>query len=168
MSRFARNLRQADFSDSILPRFQSKCRPVASGCIIWTGTLNDRGYGQLQLGRPVGMKYAHRIAWVLKHGDLQDDLMVLHRCDQPRCVNADHLFLGTAKDNTDDMVRKSRHPWRQGTRWQKLNETDGERICDLRALGRTHQQIADWFGVSRPLISMILGGKILHSAHHVI
>lgn len=113
------------------------------------------------------MRYAHRVAWVLANGDLPSDKMVLHKCDVPRCINPDHLFLGTAMDNSRDMVSKGRHAWRQGTRWQKLNATDGERICDLRASGCTQQQIADWFGVSRPLISLILNGHVNHSAHLV-
>lgn len=137
---------------------------------MWTGAISSRGYGLLSTAsdpRAPKTRYAHRIAWVLEHGEIPDGLMVLHRCDNPRCVNVAHLFLGTAKDNTDDMVRKKRHAWRQGTRWQKLNATDGERICDLRAAGCTQQEIADWFGVSRPLVSMILNGHVQHSAHHV-
>lgn len=164
----SKKLSLSDFSPTVAKRFASKCAlPDANGCVMWTGTSNGRGYGLLGFGRKQGMRYAHRIAWVMKHGDLEAGLMVLHRCDHPRCVNPEHLFLGTAKDNTEDMVRKQRHPWRQGTRWQRLNAVDGERICDLRAAGCTQQQIADWFGVSRPLISMILSGRIQHSAHHV-
>ena len=164
----ARTLLRTDLTESVYKRFQAKCsKPTIHGCIIWLGTLNNVGYGQLQLSKTKGMKYAHRIAWVMKHGDLESEWFVLHRCDQPRCVNVEHLFLGTAKDNTRDMVAKKRHPWRQGTRWQRLNAIDGERICDLRASGCTQQQIADWFGVSRPLVSMILSGRIQHSLHHV-
>lgn len=161
-------LRTIDLTESVCLRFQSKIgKPNPDGCIIWLGTLNNVGYGQLSMGTGRGMRYAHRIAWVMKHGDLESEWFVLHQCDQPRCVNAEHLFLGTALDNTRDMVAKKRHPWRQGTRWQRLNAIDGERICDLRSAGCTQQQIADWFGVSRPLVSMILSGRIQHSAHLV-
>jgi hypothetical protein len=167
-NRFARVLRRADIPDRCVKRFHKKYgAPNENGCVIWNGTLNDRGYGQLLLAKGKGMKYAHRIAWVLANGDLPSDKMVLHKCDVPRCINVDHLFLGSAMDNSRDMVAKGRHAWRQGTRWQKLNATDGERICDLRAHGCTQQQIADWFGVSRPLISLILNGHINHSAHLV-
>lgn len=157
--------------ESTLSRFLARCVPSkTSDCIDWSGRLNYRGYGLLGAvfaGKQGRVTYAHRIAWVLEHKEIPEGAMVLHRCDNPRCVNVDHLFLGSAKDNTADMVTKGRHPWRQGTRWQKLNAIDGERICDLRAAGCTQQQIADWFGVSRPLISMVLAGKIIHSAHLV-
>lgn len=159
-------LTKADISESAFRRFRAKQVPCGD-CHIWIGSLNNKGYGQLQLGRVLGMRYAHRISWVMANGDLPSEILVLHRCDEPRCVNPEHLFLGTAKDNTADMVRKGRHAWKRGTRWQKLNATDGTRICDLRAAGCTQQEISDWFGVSRPLISMILAGKIIHSAHLV-
>jgi DNA-binding XRE family transcriptional regulator len=80
-------------------------------------------------------------------------------------VNVEHLFLGSPSDNTKDMMDKNRHGWREGTPWQKLNSVDGERISDLRLSGCTQQEAADWFGVSRPLISLIETGKISHSRH---
>jgi hypothetical protein len=107
---------------------------------------------------------AHRAAWILKRGPIGPEILVLHSCDNPSCVNVDHLFLGSPKDNTDDMVAKRRHGWRNGTPWQKLNAVDGERIHDLRIAGLTQQAIADYMGVSRPLISLIESGKIQHSA----
>ena len=100
---------------------------------------------------------------MLKHGEIPSGMDVLHRCDNPSCVNVDHLFLGTPGDNTRDMMAKGRHGWRNGMPWQKLTAVDGERIRDLRHAGYTQQAIADWFGVSRPLISLILGGHIQHS-----
>jgi hypothetical protein len=107
---------------------------------------------------------AHRASWILACGQIPAGIDVLHRCDNPSCVNVDHLFLGTPKENTRDMMAKGRHGWRNGTPWQKLNSVDGERIRDLRRAGHTQQEIADWLDVSRPLISMVLSGKIQHSA----
>lgn len=116
-------------------------------------------------GRDAPRTTAHRISWMLKHGEIPQGMEVLHRCDNPKCVNADHLFLGTPMDNTRDMMAKGRHGWRKGAPWQKLCASDGERIRDLRRAGHTQQAIANWLGVSRSLISMILGGHIQHSAH---
>jgi len=157
----------AEASETLPQQFAAKCaEPSANGCIEWLGSKTRRGYGCLYFGRVNGKSKkttAHRVAWVLKRGDISPEILVLHECDNPSCVNVDHLFLGTQLENVNDMVAKRRHGWRDGTPWQKLNSIDGERIRDQRAAGHTQQQIADWHGVSRPLISMVLAGKINHS-----
>ena len=146
-------------------RFLAKCgEPDANGCINWLASKTKTGYGIVTIDGDGTRTCAHRVAWVLKNGDLAPGELVLHKCDNRSCVNADHLFVGSAKENTADMVTKGRHFWRNKLPWQKLNATDGERIRDLRRMGHTQQEIADWLGVSRPLISMIEHGKIGHSA----
>ncbi len=158
-------LSRSQFNATLAKRFRSKCgAPDARGCIPWLGTKTTKGYGTLRLNASGPKSTAHRIAWVLSRGDLAPELCVLHRCDNPSCVNVEHLFTGSVLQNVQDMVAKKRHGWRDGTPWQKLNATDGERIRDLRRAGCTQQQVADWLNVSRPLISMIEGGKIQHSA----
>jgi hypothetical protein len=142
-----------------------KCgAPDARGCIHWLGTRTAKGYGLLQVAGARSRKTtAHRVAWVISRGDLEVGANVLHRCDVPSCVNVDHLFLGSPKENTEDMVSKGRHFWRSRLPWQKLDKDAVERILELRRLGLTQQQVADQFGVSRPLISMIENGKIQHA-----
>ena len=159
-------LSRSEFNETLEARFRSKCgAPDSRGCIPWTAHKSKTGYGSLLLAS-VGSKKtcAHRIAWVLAKGDLPPKVLVLHRCDNPSCVNVDHLFLGSQKANMEDMVSKQRHPWRAGITYRKLNATDGERIRDLRRAGCTQQEVADWLGVSRPLISLIESGKVQHSS----
>lgn len=81
-------------------------------CWEWTGTKDKDGYGKLSIGgRKVngGKIYtAHRLSWMLNYGVIPNGLWVLHRCDNPCCCNPKHLFLGTVKDNVDDMRAKGR------------------------------------------------------------
>lgn len=76
------------------------------GCWEWSGARAPKGYGRLQT--PQGVTLAHRLSWEFEHGPVPVGLFVLHRCDNPPCVRIDHLFVGTAMDNTSDMIAKGR------------------------------------------------------------
>jgi hypothetical protein len=90
-------------------------------------------------------------------------MWVLHRCDNPPCVNPAHLFLGTRQDNVDDMVRKRRHwahrgvPGVRGERHgsAKLRAADVQQIRQRVAAGEVQQRVAEAYGVSRRLVGMI-------------
>lgn len=77
-------------------------------CVLWTGAKNSRGYGHRQInGRTV---YVHRLAYEAANGPIPEGMMVLHRCDVRSCHNPEHLYLGTAKQNTADMLARDRQP----------------------------------------------------------
>lgn len=76
-----------------------------TGCWLWMGALNDKGYGNTKC-REINENRAHRISYYLHFGLFDKTLCVLHKCDQPSCVNPEHLFLGTKKDNSDDKGKK--------------------------------------------------------------
>ena|ERR1035437_1750037 len=90
-----------------------------SGCLIWTGSIRENGYGQISLSKndPIRqttntkgrMFAAHRVSFELANGPIPDNLSVLHRCDNRLCINPDHLFLGTHNDNMVDMMSKGRY-----------------------------------------------------------
>jgi hypothetical protein len=89
-------------------RFWSKVSRTGP-CWLWTGSLTGSGqaYGQIrdEQGTP---DFAHRVAWRMVKGPIPAGMLVLHRCDVPRCVRPDHLYLGTAQDNADDRVESLR------------------------------------------------------------
>lgn len=81
-------------------------------CWLWLASRNAQGYGKFSVASGRGHMGAHRAVWELVNGAVPDGLWVLHRCDNPPCVNPAHLFLGTCRDNHLDMVAKGRH-WAQ-------------------------------------------------------
>jgi hypothetical protein len=133
-------------------------------CWVWTGAINYRfGYGHFYV-HGKGVQRAHRAAYELFVGKIPSGLMVLHKCDNRACVKPGHLFVGTAQDNTNDMIAKGRmirgvQP--QGSRHSgsKLTEKDIPQIRRLRAQGNSQQSIANKFRVSQAVISSILRGK---------
>lgn len=87
-------------------RFEEKCRAMPSGCVEWTAGGNQYGYGEFYAdGKRMG---AHRWAYERANGPIPAGLFVLHKCDNPACVNAEHLFLGTQRDNIRDASQKGR------------------------------------------------------------
>jgi len=94
----------------LIDRFNEKWTPVTeSGCWLWTDYLVSGKYGHLTVNYKT--LAAHRVSYELHVGEIPEGLCVCHRCDVPFCVNPDHLFLGTHKDNTQDMLKKNRGRW---------------------------------------------------------
>ena len=95
---------------SLLERFWAKVQKSDDGCWIWTASFGKAGYGAINSGRrPTRMLSASRVMWEIAYGPIPEGLSVLHRCDVPRCVRPDHLFLGTQRDNIRDAMAKGRH-----------------------------------------------------------
>jgi len=93
-------------------RFMDMVMPEPnSGCWLWTGYVDcSWGYGQVPFrGDKYGGRTAHRVSYVLFVGAVPEGMLVLHKCDVRCCVNPDHLFVGTHRDNQQDKCRKGRH-----------------------------------------------------------
>ena len=98
----------------VMERLWSKIAvtPDPSQCWDWMASTFDNGYGQFKVGTKNWR--AHRFVWTMVHGPIPDDLVVCHRCDNPLCCNPDHLFLGSNRDNSQDMVSKGRQRGNKG------------------------------------------------------
>lgn len=83
-----------------------------NGCHIFDGCKGPKGYGHVRRKNPTTGKWrtypAHRWQWIEKHGDLPPDISVCHSCDNPPCINLEHLWIGTNKDNHNDKMAKGR------------------------------------------------------------
>lgn len=141
-------------------RFWSKVNKSKDGCWEWTGAL-CRGYGWFHMNKKP--RYASRVAAFLvgKLGSLDSDLHVLHSCDNPKCCNPDHLFVGTNADNVADRVKKGRtvsvpkHGESNGA--SKLSNQAVKTIRGLYFAAQTSQsKLAKMFGVKQPHISRIV------------
>lgn len=140
-------------------RFESKfVRIPESGCWIWIGGANEKGYGIFGLGaRTDGVEKAHRFSWSHKNGRIDDGLNVLHICGVRSCVNPDHLYVGTQKDNAQDTKSMGRLklPNNKGmlAKWSKLNDDDVKYIKSCKGVKRgLGVELAKKFGVSKSCI----------------
>jgi hypothetical protein len=129
------------------------------GCWTWTGKPRITfGYGELYVGN--GKASAHRYSWLLHNGPIPPGLHVLHRCDNPRCVNPTHLFLGTPADNSADMVSKDRQARGERSGNAKLTADQAREIWRRRSTGEPLRSIAADYGVSPDLVCKIARGKL--------
>lgn len=130
------------------------------GCWIWTGSRTSSGYGTFGLGE--GTALAHRFSWELRHGPLPEGIFVCHHCDNPPCVNPDHMFLGTPAENSLDMLIKGRAKGgASGERNHSALLTE-DTVCAIRdrlARGESQAAIAADYGVVKSTVGKISTGK---------
>lgn len=142
-------------------RFWSKA-DTSGSCWMWTGGRDKDGYGRfaVSVGRFDGRQRqkhmrAHRLAYVLSKGAIPTGKLVLHSCDQPGCVNPDHLRVGTQKQNRADAVARGRVPSGMLHHSAKLSRSDVIEIRKRRANGEKLQELADSFGITFGHVSAI-------------
>lgn len=127
-----------------------------SSCVEWSGYRDKHGYGRASFdGRTDS---AHRIAWQLANGPVPVGLCVLHKCDNPPCINPEHLFLGTQADNLADMTAKGRRGAVRGEQHPLAKLTREEVVClrQLVAAGEPGRSVARRYGISHTQVQRIV------------
>lgn len=151
--------KRTQFCSAICRRTMSPAKKLKRECWEWAGSLNDGGYGfVISKGRYV---MAHRVSWELANGPIPTGMKICHRCDNRRCINPHHLFLGTDADNVADMDAKGRRTVLRGEKngFAKLTDADAAKIkADLNA-GRSLSDISQIFNVSKSTVSLIRRGR---------
>ena len=139
---------------SLMDRFFSRFVQLANGCWQWRSHTDKDGYGLLPgNGRATR---AHRLSYEIHNGKILDGLIICHRCDNPGCVNPDHLFVGTQKDNAQDALKKRRHYVGEKNGRSKLTK---EIVKEILHSSLSSQQLADKFGVTKRTINNAKRGK---------
>lgn len=157
-----------------LERFWSKVNK-SGDCWIWTATRQGGGCGNFTVNRKAYQ--AHRWLYIQLHGPVAKGIEICHKCDNPACVNPDHLFAGTKSDNMQDSANKGRNamqkrPWRSCFNHPTFEPCCGEnqgnskltteQVIDIIRLGRegvSSSAIGEMFGINAGHIRRILGGK---------
>lgn len=148
-------LERALSKQSTVDRFWNKVDRSngSESCWTWTAALGSTGYGAFA---PHGTKTykAHRIAWILQFGSIPNGMFVCHRCDNRRCCNPLHFFLGTNADNQRDSAMKGR---RRGEKANNVKLTESI-VAEIRSASGVQREIGARFGIAQTHVSRIKAG----------
>lgn len=125
-------------------------------CWVWRGTKNGYGYGTFLLPGSDKSLRAHRFSYELHNGPIPEGMVIMHTCDNPPCVNPDHLKIGTKLDNNRDAISKRRNQF--GERHGRAKLTDAQ-VEEIKASTNiTQRKLAEVYGVDASQISRIISG----------
>lgn len=145
-------------TEPLATRFHKSYIPEPnSGCWLWLESCDTKGYARIRRDTNGGLQLAHRVSWELAHQQ-KTRLFILHHCDNPSCVNPDHLYAGTQKDNMRDRSARGRGNWPKGEQNPRAKLTN-EKVALIRADARSQSKIAKDFGVSQTLIWAVKNNK---------
>lgn len=148
--------------DELEENFWARCSFSLDACWNWQGPVNGGGYGITGGWHPIHQT-CNRVSWYLTNGEIPPDLQVCHRCDNPKCVRPDHLFLGTMDENQKDKINKNRQYRPSGEKHYGAT-LDEYKVRHIRYMKKEFphmydREIAMFVGCSRMQVSMVYHGK---------
>lgn len=166
-------MRRAIRDNADATRLISRARRSEAGCWEWTGHINEHGYGTMAFRSKVWK--THRVSYTIFCGEIPDGLMVCHHCDNPSCIHPSHLFLGHAKTNMRDMIRKGRGrstitsaqdhfrsgraPSGEEASGAKITRDDAAAIILEASNGKMTKELSKEYGLSRSALHSLLRGE---------
>lgn len=141
----------------VIERLSNRSRVTESGCIEWTGALMHQGYGHINWNGKIHR--THRLSYAATKGEIAGGIVICHKCDNPACINPDHLFAGTKADNSADMAKKKRSTIGERNPMAKI---DASVVHEIRVLGKTgmlQKDIGSKFGITREAVGLIIRGE---------
>lgn len=126
-------------------------------CWIWPGGKNETGYGRLKINGK--LKRAHRVIYEISKGEIPQDFEVLHSCDNPSCVNPNHLRTGTHAENMKEAAERFRLASGLDHYKGKLSKNQVEEIRLLYASGQSQKEIAEKFDLHQSYVSRLVNGS---------
>ena len=142
---------------TMVERLLAKAIPLENGCLQCHLAPNAKGYSPVGFGGRGAKKWrAHRLVYTVLVDEVPGHLMVLHSCDNRRCINIEHLFVGTAKDNTQDMMQKGRHKY---ITHRKMTAEKYNLARVLEAQGLSKFEIAEKLNVHYETVRAYLNGE---------
>ncbi len=139
--------------ETLIRRLLLRTSKYETGCWVWEGAKRAFGYGVMKIGGRAGaLFFTHRLSYALFVGPIPPGMLICHKCDNPPCLNPDHLFLGSASDNMRDMFNKGR--WSSGKATKLLKA----QVLEIRALEGIvpARIIAERYGLARRSVYQIL------------
>jgi hypothetical protein len=145
---------------SLKEKFIKKVDLVPGGCWSWLGAHNRTGYGTINIKHASGrwtVVGAHRLAWELFNGPIPEGMQVLHNCDNPNCVNPEHLRLGTQSENIKESFDKGRSI--QKGEYNGAHVLTEEAVREIRTSDSSNTELGEKYGVHSSTISLVRSNK---------
>lgn len=143
----------------MMEKLIARVKVDANGCFNWQGSIHRDGYGMTYWPPQKQTMQTHRASYLVFRGAVPKGMFVCHRCDNRRCINPAHLFLGTPKENIEDAFEKRRLCCGESVNTACLKESDVVEIARLYGTGKTIRELCEIYGIANSSMVRIVNGK---------